>query len=49
MPTDEAGQVLFGEIAKGTYNVYTQLILRTDLAQGFSVTGSTVTITMVLR
>ncbi|NLM72997.1 MAG: carbohydrate-binding protein [Clostridiaceae bacterium] len=44
MPTDEAGQVLFGEIAKGTYNVYTTIPAGWTVAQGFSVTGSTVTI-----
>lgn len=48
MPTDEVGQVLFGEIKKGTYSVSATIPSGWMVAQGFNVTGSTVTVPDVL-
>lgn len=48
MPTDEAGQVIFGMIEKGTYNVSAAIPSGWTVPQGYSVSGSIVTIPNVL-
>lgn len=44
MRTDEAGQVIFGEIKKGTYRVSTSIPSGWSIPQGYEVNGNTVSI-----